>query len=80
MKALKFFHFVGGRAGKEEDMAKKALLVGINRYKIAGADLQGCINDVTNIRDLLLKFFGFTFREIRALVDERATKKISLLA
>lgn len=56
-------------------MAKKALLVGINRYRIAGADLQGCINDVTNVRDLLFKYFGFTNRDIRVLVDERATKK-----
>ena len=32
------------RRGKH--MAKKALLVGINRYKIPGADLRGCVNDV----------------------------------
>lgn len=56
-------------------MANKALLVGINKYKIPGADLNGCVNDVTNIRDVLLKYFGFTIREIRVLVDERATKK-----
>jgi len=56
-------------------MAKKALLVGINKYKIPGADLNGCVNDVTNVRDILLKYFGFTIKEIRLLVDERATKK-----
>jgi len=56
-------------------MANKALLVGINKYKIPGADLNGCVNDVTNMRDILLKFFGFTTKEIRVLVDERATKK-----
>lgn len=56
-------------------MARRALLVGINRYRIPGADLQGCVNDVTNVRDLLLKYFGFTTKEIRVLVDERATKK-----
>ncbi len=56
-------------------MSNKALLVGINKYKIPGADLNGCVNDVTNIRDVLLKYFGFTTREIRVLVDERATKK-----
>lgn len=27
-------------------MANKALLVGINKYKIPGADLNGCVNDV----------------------------------
>lgn len=56
-------------------MANKALLVGINKYKIPGADLNGCVNDVTNVRDVLLKYFGFTVPEIRVLVDERATKK-----
>jgi len=56
-------------------MANKALLVGINKYKIPGADLNGCVNDVTNMRDVLLKYFGFTTKEIRVLVDERATKK-----
>ncbi len=35
-------------------MAKKALLVGINDYKQIN-DLNGCVNDVTNVRDDLLK-------------------------
>lgn len=26
-------------------MANKALLVGINKYKIPGADLNGCVNE-----------------------------------
>lgn len=56
-------------------MANRAILVGVNRYRIPGADLKGCINDVTNVRDILLKYYGFTVREIRALTDERATKK-----
>lgn len=56
-------------------MANRAILVGVNRYRIPGADLKGCINDVTNVRDILLKHYGFTVREIRALTDERATKK-----
>lgn len=56
-------------------MANRALLVGINKYRIPGADLNGCVNDVTNVRDVLLKHFGFTVKEIRAVVDERATKE-----
>jgi hypothetical protein len=56
-------------------MVKRALLVGINKYKMAGADLQGCVNDVTNMRDILLKYFGFTTGDIQVLMDERATKK-----
>lgn len=55
-------------------MANKALLVGINDYKGVG-DLRGCINDVTNIRNLLKTYFGFSNEDIRILVDERATKQ-----
>jgi hypothetical protein len=55
-------------------MSRKALLVGINDYKQIN-DLSGCVNDVTNMRDVLMKYFGFTVPDIRALVDSRATKK-----
>ncbi|MFH1627110.1 MAG: caspase family protein [Pseudomonadota bacterium] len=55
-------------------MPNRALLVGINKYKIPGADLNGCVNDVTNIRDILLKHFAFTVKQIRLMVDGRATK------
>ncbi len=54
-------------------MAKKALLVGINDYREIN-DLSGCINDVTNIRDILLKYYGFAVPDIRVLVNSRATK------
>ena len=54
-------------------MAKKALLVGVNDYKQIN-DLSGCINDVTNVRDVLLKYYGFTIPDIRVLVDARATR------
>lgn len=59
-------------------MSNKALLVGVNKYGLPGSDLQGCVNDVTNVRDILLKYFGFTVRQIRVLVDDRATKKAIL--
>jgi metacaspase-1 len=59
-------------------MANKALLVGVNRYKLPGSDLQGCVNDVTNVRDVLLKFFGFSVKQIRVLADGRATRKAIL--
>lgn len=55
-------------------MEKKALLVGINDYQ-GISDLRGCINDVTNIRDILKTYLGFTNKEIRILVDNRATKE-----
>ena len=56
-------------------MAQRALLVGINKYKMANSDLSGCVNDVTNVRDSLIKFFGFTIDDIRVVTDERASKK-----
>jgi len=52
---------------------KKALLVGINNYPSPN-ELQGCVNDVTNVRDILIKYFGFESDNIRVLTDERATK------
>jgi metacaspase-1 len=54
-------------------MAKRALLVGINDYKTIN-DLSGCVNDVTNIRDILLKYFGFAVPDIRVITDSRASK------
>ncbi|MFZ2633409.1 MAG: caspase family protein [Desulfosalsimonadaceae bacterium] len=59
-------------------MTCKALLVGVNKYKLPGSDLQGCVNDATNVRDVLLKYFGFNVKDIRVLVDARATKKAIL--
>jgi metacaspase-1 len=55
-------------------MKKQALLVGINNYKNING-LQGCINDVTNVRSVLKTFLGFTNNDIRLLTDDRATKK-----
>jgi hypothetical protein len=55
-------------------MKKNALLVGINDYQ-GISDLQGCINDVTNVRDILKTYFGLRNDEIRVLTDKRATKQ-----
>lgn len=54
-------------------MNKRALLAGVNDYKEIG-DLNGCVNDTTNMRNLLRNYFGFTNADIRVLVDNRATK------
>jgi hypothetical protein len=56
-------------------MAKKALLVGINRYKIPGADLRGCVNDVKSVRAALTSYYGFSARDITMLTDYAATTK-----
>jgi len=55
-------------------MKREALLVGINDYYGVN-DLQGCINDVTNVRSILKTFFGFENSDIRVLTDNRATKE-----
>lgn len=54
-------------------MARKALLVGVNDY-VSSNDLRGCVNDVTNMRHILRTYLGFGNREIRVLLDRRATK------
>lgn len=56
-------------------MTRRAVLIGINRYRIPGADLRGCVNDVKNMRQVLLKYFGFRAANIRVLTDFKATKK-----
>jgi hypothetical protein len=56
-------------------MAKGALLVGINRYRIPGADLRGCVNDVKNLKSVLTRHYGFADKDIRTLTDLQATKK-----
>jgi hypothetical protein len=56
-------------------MAKRALLIGINRYRIAGADLRGCVNDVKDLGAALVEFHGFKKGDISTLTDLAATKK-----
>jgi metacaspase-1 len=56
-------------------MAKRAFLVGINRYQIAGADLRGCVNDVKDLSAALVGFHGFKRSDITTLTDLAATKK-----
>ena len=54
-------------------MANKALLVGVNKYKYV-RQLNGCVNDVRNIADILTSFYGFSSDDIRTLVDESVTR------
>jgi len=56
-------------------MAKRALLIGINRYQAAGADLRGCVNDVKDLSKALVEFHGFRKSDITELTDLAATKK-----
>ncbi len=54
-------------------MTKRALLVGVNDYR-GISDLRGCVNDVTNVRNVLKTYYGYTNADIRVLVDDRANK------
>jgi hypothetical protein len=56
-------------------MAKKAVLIGVNKYKIPGADLRGCVNDVKNLQSVLTQYYGFAAGDITVLTDLAATKK-----
>lgn len=53
-------------------MSKRALLIGIN-YKNSGEQLNGCINDVNNIRNVLVANMGYNQNNIRMLTDETST-------
>ena len=50
----------------------RALLVGINKYP-APNELNGCVNDVTDMADFLVTKCGFAQADIRLLTDGRAT-------
>jgi len=54
---------------------KKALCVGINVYKnYPGSALQGCVNDVDDMVEVLKKYLGFSEKDIVTLKDTQATK------
>ncbi|MBV5327879.1 MAG: caspase family protein [Chlorobium sp.] len=56
-------------------MAKKALCVGINRFKnYASATLNGCVNDANEMKSLLVDYFGFTSNSVKILTNAKATK------
>jgi hypothetical protein len=60
-------------------MVKRALLIGINYYDISGITLNGCINDIINIRNLLTSVYGYDASNIIMLsdnsIDTPPTKK-----
>ena len=65
--------------GNPVNKNRYAFLVGINKYvTIQGNDLNGCVNDVTNMWDLLTTQYGFSADNIRMICDERATKQAIL--
>lgn len=55
--------------------AHKALCVGINIIKnYPEATLNGCLNDVQGMSDILTKHLGFAESDVKTLINEQATK------
>src|SRR5688572_18681011 len=52
---------------------KRALLIGINNYR-AVPKLQGSLNDVETIKQVLLTRWGFEEANIQSLTNEKATR------
>jgi hypothetical protein len=56
-------------------MADKAALFGINDYKFKNIPaLHGCVNDVENMKSLLIGTFGFDGGNVHTFVNAKATK------
>jgi len=58
----------------ERKPKRKALLIGINDYPDEASRLEGCVNDVYRISEVLQEY-GFSPNEIRVALNERATAK-----
>ena len=58
---------------------RRALLIGINRYS-AVPGLQGSVNDVESMREILISRYGFEPRNITMLTDEAATRAAMMAA
>ena len=50
-------------------MTKKAVIIGINYVK-SSYELKGCINDVKNMKDFLIKNCDFEEKNIKVLTDQ----------
>lgn len=53
---------------------KRALLIGINYKNYEDAELRGCINDIQNIKSILVDTFDFDEKHIKVLTDETEQK------
>jgi hypothetical protein len=63
----------------QETGVKRALLIGINKYK-AVPKLQGSLNDIATMKQILITRWGFDERHITLLTDEAATRAGMLAA
>ena len=58
-------------------MTNRALLIGINRYKILGADLRGCVNDMKNMQSVLTQYRSITVLSPATSLCARAWRRAS---
>jgi Caspase domain/Domain of unknown function (DUF4384) len=56
-----------------EESTKRALLIGVNKYKELPW-LSGSRNDVSVMREILIRRYGFSESNIQTLLDEQATR------
>ena len=70
---------LAGHAAVGPGGVKRALLIGINRYN-AVPGLQGSVNDVETMQEILTKRWGFLPRNITVITDEAATRERMLAA
>jgi metacaspase-1 len=54
-------------------VSDKALLLGVNDYKSI-SPLRGCVNDVENMKKLLVDEFGFEAKNVKTLLNQRVVK------
>lgn len=54
---------------------KKALVIGISNYNGRYGNLPGCLNDMSEWASLLRDQYGFSDDSVRALANDRATKR-----
>ena len=66
-------------SSSKEQGVKRALLIGINKYQ-AVPKLQGSLNDIETMRQVLITRWGFSEGNIRLLTDEQATRDGMLAA
>lgn len=69
---VSFALFLIFAAGASAAPAKYAMLVGINKYP--GNALEGCVNDMTKLKSMLVERFGFSAENVLLVTDEEATR------
>jgi hypothetical protein len=57
-------------------MVKKALFVGINYYATPSSKLRGCIDDIINMRNMLIDAYGYDLSDITLLRDDTVNAEL----